>query len=53
MVEAVTARSKIGKATNPLDTIPAVVSKATAGFQSGLKARIVKEGVAVHPSMLD
>ena len=27
--------------------------KATAGFQSVSKARIVREGVAVHPSMVD
>ena len=52
-VQAVTARSEIGKATNPLDKIPAAVLKAAAGFQSVSKARTVKEDVAVHPSMLD
>jgi hypothetical protein len=52
-VQAVTAKSKIGKATNPLDKIPAAVLKAAAGFQSVSKARIVRKGVAVHPSMED
>jgi hypothetical protein len=53
-VQAVTAKSKIGKATNPLDKIPAAVLKAVAGFQSMSKARIVREGdVAVNPAMED
>ena len=52
-VQAVTTSSKIGNATNPLDKIPDVVLKAAAGFQSLSKARIVEEGVAVYPSMVD
>ena len=53
-VQAVTTKSKIDKATNPLDKIPAAVLKAVAGFQSVSKARIVREwDVAVNPAMED
>jgi hypothetical protein len=50
-VKAVTARSKIGKATNPLDKIPAAILKAAAGFQSVARARIVRAVEVVQPAM--
>ena len=50
-VEAVTTRSKIGKATNPLDKIPAALLKTAAGVHSVARARIVRTGEAVQPAM--